>query len=360
MKKMNLGINHKLSSLAKASDEAGILLPEQLAIIYKEKWFKIFVPEENNGLGLSLAEGLAIEEELAKIDGSLGWTVTLCSGATQFIGFLPKEITGEIFQNEKVCFGGSGAITGTATEIEDGYIINGFWKYATGSPYCTHFTANCFIEKNGVPLLNEKGEKIFQSFLFKRDEVKIHKDWNTMGLKATASDSFSVDDLHVSKKRTFIIDGKTATIPGMIYQYPFLQFAETTLAVNMSGMALHFLESFSKLIIEWEQSKKYSDAITERLQDLVEEKRNLLQESRILFYDAVNRSWKILEEENIIPEKLLAEISQLSRNLSRTARNAVAELYPHCGVAATQNGTEINLIFRDLFTASQHYLLNAK
>lgn len=220
---------------------------------------------------MSLPEGLKIEEALARIDGSLGWTITLCSGATQFIGYLPAELSEKVFRNGKVCFGGSGAVTGTAIETEDGYTINGFWKYATGAPYCTHFTANCLIKKNGKELLNKKGEPVYKSFLFTKDEVQIFKDWNTMGLRATASDSFSVKDLKITKERSFIIDPNHSTLPGLIYQYPFLQFAETTLAVNISGIALHFLVLFGKLITGWHQSKKYNDDVINRLGEKLKE-----------------------------------------------------------------------------------------
>jgi alkylation response protein AidB-like acyl-CoA dehydrogenase len=351
-------IKHKLAGSSKIADERGILSDEQLEIIYHEKWFKLFVPKKYGGLELNLPEGLETEEALARIDGSLGWTVTLCSGASEFIGYLPTQLSEKVFINEKVCFGGSGAITGIAIETEDGYIINGSWKYATGAPYCTHFTANCLIQKNGKQLLSKEGEPVYKSFLFTKEEVKIFKDWNTMGLKATASNSFSIKDLKVSKERAFIIDPSYATLPDLIYQYPFLQFAETTLAVNTSGMALHFLAEFERLIALWKQSKKYSDAAINRLEEKLKETKNNLEEHRTVFYETINASWKMLEQNQLISREILDKVSLLSQQLSLNARKTAAELYPHCGVAATQNGTIINLIFRDIFTASQHYLLN--
>ena len=98
-------IKHQLALFSKIADERRILSHEQLEIIYHEKWFKLFVPKENGGLELVLPEGLETEEALARIDGSLGWTVTLCSGATEFIGYLPKTLSEKVLCNEKVCFG---------------------------------------------------------------------------------------------------------------------------------------------------------------------------------------------------------------------------------------------------------------
>ncbi|MCF3110458.1 acyl-CoA dehydrogenase [Niabella sp. CC-SYL272] len=349
----------QLAHFIKEADRQACLTPEQLEIIYREKWFRLFVPRSQNGLELSLPEGLRIEEALAKIDGSLGWTVTLCSGATQFTGYLPPSLTDVIFKDPAACFGGSGALTGIAKETSDGYIVTGSWKYATGAPYCTHFTANCTIEKDGQLLTDEVGTPVYRSFLFTREEVAIQKDWDTMGLRATASERFSVTDLWVPWERSFRIQPEAATLAGIIYQYPFPQFAEATLAVNSLGMARHFLEAVQK----WIQPKLRKEILHASSVNQAWQKWQLadgfLQKLRGQFYAAVDDSWELLSKQGSVPEALLVRVSRQSRLLARFSRKMVADLYPYCGVNATQNGTELNQVFRDIFTASQHLLLNA-
>ena len=164
-----------------------------------------------------------------------------------FAGYIDPVFAKEVFNNKKVCLGGSGAATGTAEVLDSGYFINGLWKYATGTPHLTHFTANCKLQKDGAPLLNDNSEPVVRSFIFKREEVFLHHDWNTMGLKATASHSFEVKDLTVGKERMFIIDAEHCTVQQPLFQYPFLQLAETTIAVNSLGMAEHFLDEVHKI-----------------------------------------------------------------------------------------------------------------
>ena len=126
------------------------LHPGQLDVIYKNHWFNLFVPNEYGGLGVSLIEGLKTEESLAWVDGSVGWTVTLCSGANWFIGLLPPGTAISLFNSEKVCFAGSGRPSGIAKMInDDEYEISGSWQYATGAAHATAFTANCHLEKKG-------------------------------------------------------------------------------------------------------------------------------------------------------------------------------------------------------------------
>src|SRR5882724_11511693 len=232
----------KLRSFSADAESSGSLHPGQLAIIDEQRWFNLYVPRSHGGLELSLPEGLRMEEALAWTDGSLGWTVTLCSGANWFIGFLQPEIAKDLFSDRRSCFAGSGRASGIARITATGYEVTGRWKYASGAPHATAFTANCLLEKDGALLQNEDGSPMMRAFLFLKDEVIVHKDWNAMGMIATASHSFEVRQQQVGRDRCFTIDSHHSFLPQPIYRYPFLQLAETTLAVNSAGMAAHFID----------------------------------------------------------------------------------------------------------------------
>lgn len=324
------------------------LHPDQLKIIYEQNWFKIFVPKYSDGAQLSLPAALELEEALAWIDGSLGWTVTLCAGAGWFIGFIDPAMAAEIFSDEKMCLGGSGNASGIATISDDGFVVNGQWDYATGANAATIFTANCQVEKNGQLLKEDDGSPLIQSFLFKRSEVTIHNNWQRIGMIATASQRFAVNDLHINNNRSFIIKPEAAVLKDPVYQYPFLQLAETTLAVNSSGMALRFAELAKPFIY-----KTGNTALLNSF-DCAEKE---LEEARQIFYRAVNESWQQCVNENFVEKSLLNKVTETSKILASTARKFVDQWYPHCGMFAADPATEINRVWRNLHTASQHRLL---
>ncbi len=87
-------------------------------------------------LNYCLPSALRIEEALAWADGSMGWTVTLCSGANWFIGFLCPEDSHKIFNDEKVCLAGSGRPSGIAKITENGYVTNGSLELCNRRPAC--------------------------------------------------------------------------------------------------------------------------------------------------------------------------------------------------------------------------------
>lgn len=356
---IDIQIEKILKESSERAEANGTLTAEQLAVAYANKWFKIFAPPQYGGLNMSLPEALRLEEDLARIDGSLGWTVTLCAGANMFVGYIAPGLADEIFHDEKICLGGSGAATGSAEVLADGYRVNGYWKYATGAPHLTHFTANCKLVQNGQLLTNENGQAVIRSFIFTKDEVILHHTWNPMGLIATASYDFEIKNRIIPKERMFLIDVKHSNFDDPVYQYPFLQFAETTIAVNSLGMAEHFIDEVQRVFkLKFEEGKINEEKYA-RLQKQLDFANHFLQKNREQFYDLVDQSWEQLATTKTIAHALLERISFLSKGIAKSARELVTEIYPLCGISATQKGTVINRIFRDLFTGSQHSLLSS-
>jgi indole-3-acetate monooxygenase len=341
---------HAIQERSAGAELLGELDPAQLEVIYNKKWFKMFVPQILGGLGYTLPEVLKTEEALAWADGSTAWVVTLCSGAGWFIGFIQPEIALDLCRCEKFCIAGSGSVSGTAILNDTYYAVDGYWKYASGALHATVFTGNCRYG-DGKHTTNKQGESGYGSFLFMRNEVTAEKSWRAMGMRATGSHSFYVNGLRAPLNRHFVIDPRRATRAEPIYQYPFLQLAETTLAVNLSGMAVRFIDLAEKMFQE-------NSALT--LCSVIRTCRNQLNASRNMFFSKVEESWMVLVSEAVIPDKLLLDVSMVSQQLVDQARLQVNILYPRCGVRAAMLDEEINRVWRNFNTAAQHPLFNRK
>ncbi|HEY9001991.1 MAG TPA: acyl-CoA dehydrogenase [Mucilaginibacter sp.] len=327
------------------------LHPDQLAIIYEQGWFKILVPALYSGRELPLPELIRLEESISWADGSVGWVVTLCCGAGWFGGFLDPEKAKAVFSNPRVCLAGSGAATGTATISENGYIINGTWKYASGAHHATYFTANCIIKKGDETLMGEDGGPLILPFIFNSKDVEVFPAWKYVGMMGTGSDAFKVTNLSVNADCCFKIDPMAAVVNGTLYQYPFLQLAEAILAANISGIAIHFMDLCPEIFKEKLSQDKYSEAQKNILKETLTRSHDELEMARLEFYIAVDRSW---DDDN---DQALQAVSSTSRKLAKTARECVDQLYPYCGLQAANPESEINKTWRDIHTASQHSLL---
>jgi len=346
----------KVSELAAISEEIGQLHPEILEQAYRENWFKLFVPEVYGGAGKKLPEVLRLEEELAEADGSLGWTVTLCAGAGWFAGFLDPTLANEIFTDREVCFAGSGAVGGTAIKYDNSYLINGHWKYASGALHATIFTANCVIKNtDGEDILDENGSPQVKSFILKKDEVSIMPGWSYFGLVATGSHAFEVKDLFVPSNRTFEINN-SSHVADETFNYPFLQLAETTLAVNSLGMANHFLKLVEVAFFNRLGLKRYTDQQILFFDHELNRCKEEIKSAKTQFYAAFDESWHQLIHCNLLDEQLRL-VSLHSRNLAHVSRKISDTLFPYCGLEAARKETVLNRVWRDIHTASQHALL---
>lgn len=309
---------------------AEFLSEEVLKWIGEKNYWNLWVPRQLGGLELSLGEGLKVLRDLAKIDGSLGWTVTLCSGANYFTSNLRPQIAQNLVEDSSIIFGGSGGAWGTAVKTDGCYHLNGTWKYATGAPYLTHFTLNAKVV-NGT----EKEEIL--SFLIPAEDVEIINDWNSMGLKATATNSFRVKNKIVSEEFAFVYNRFYQSQP--VFKIPFSLFADLTLLVNYLGMAENYLNEAGQIT---EKTRLNSlENIVGQLNDFITKSAQEIENK--------------LEEEEELTESFEEQIHQKSTKLLALLTNGIIEVYPFLGMRAARRGEVVNQIFRDYFTATQHH-----
>lgn len=345
------------------SIKAKQLTPSQLELIYNHNWFNIWVPKIYSGAEYSFTDGLALLEDLAYQDGGLAWTVTLCSGANMFAGFIEPNKAKAIFQDSKVCFGGSGRAVGRAVWDGESYYLTGMWSFATGAPHLTHFTLNAPIYDGPVQRLDLEGKPVVYSFFVARDQVLVHYDWNTFGLECTASHSFSLDQVKVEASHAFVLAADKRYYDSTLYRIPFMPFAELTLLVNYLGMYRRFLDLSEKYFFEKSKDQfwadKYSKVRFQKLDALQEE----LVAFRAFTQEAALKLWTAAYDNTLVNVNEAAYMALLStqcKDIVEVIRTQVTSIMPLLGIQAAQLENEMNIVFRNIFTATQHSLLNVR
>jgi indole-3-acetate monooxygenase len=332
------------------AEQEGKLHSDQLLAIYENKWFKLFVLERCGGLSVSFPEALVIEEALSWADGSTGWVVTLCGGAGWFAGFINPDVVLELFTDPKLCIAGSGGSAGYADKHGDHYRISGRWPFASGAIHATAFTVNCIVREKGKPVYSKDGSPMVLSFILKKSEVTIIESWNMMGMIATGSHTFEVKEVLIPDNRSFTITPDKTFVSDPIYKFPFLPFAEATLAVNISGMACRFIDLAEAILAV--QVANRSQAGNEMNHSKIK-----LMEARDKFFNCTLQSWEELLLNKAVSHNTSNNIGIVSRMLARTARECVGRLFPYCRLQAAIKNDEINRIWRNIHTAGQHSLL---
>lgn len=375
-----------LRAEAPAAEASGQLTRKQLALFYEQGWFKALAPKKYGGLQWDLSRVVRFEEAIGWAEGSAGWTFTLCSGAGWFGGFMEPGFAQKAFQPKRACLAGSGGVGGHGLKDHAGsfLVVDGYWKYATGAPHATLFTANYLLDKNkGKGKGKGKGKDMkVNTYGFLPAEVTVHNNWTTTGLKASASWAFSVRQVTINPDRGFSIDPDHPFIDAVLYRFPFLALAEATIAANLSGMALHFLEETEKLwksqgkikgssrqLKEGEGPKssdyvRYLDRQSSRWQARSSALHQAVGSLELLLESACqknslkngpNKTWKNITRTKRYAQKS-GQVSKAAQALARECRRIVVDVYGHTGLTGANQETPLNKVWRDFQTGSQHAL----
>lgn len=349
-----------LRSASPEAENKGALTAAQLECIYVQRYLRIWIPQDLGGAEMPLPDAVALLEALCWADGSVGWVVNLGAGANLFAGYMQPDAARKFFTDEKAWAAGSGAITGKAVHRRDGYVLTGSWKYASGSAHATLFTFNAWhTDENGQQLRNAAGEPIFSSFAVSAQQVKIVPDWQVMGLRATSSYDFAVDQVWIPEAHRFDLQHPSPFHEGPLYRFPFLTFAEITTSIMLSGMAYHFLDEFEWLL----QHKKPSgfDRLLGNIPIVAHtwhEIQSLFQQTRNRYYQTLKQVWHDhVSTGALTPDQLLA-MKKAAGELAMVSLQAVEKLYPFCGMTAIYLQHPLNRIWRDIHVASQHQLVS--
>lgn len=329
--------------------------PDVLKTIYDHRLFHLFVPDELEGRMTPLPDAARIFQESARIDGNLGWLVTIGAGGGFFAALMSPDISRRVFARREAVIAGSGMPTGIARQVDGGYIVTGSWKYCSGSTYATTFTANAVIEQgstlqdaHGEPTA-EQGEPEIRSFIMNPDQIEIQQDWNAFGLRATGSHTISAVEAFVPDEMTFSLTETKGYENEPIYRYPFLPFAQVSFAGVAIGIAEHFLEAAESLAVKRGSSSYVFGKLNEY--------QAALQLSVADFYKRVEVSWDELMINGALSDATEAQVTAQSIETAQAALFCGQQLFPLFGLSAAMEDAEINRCWRDLQTACSHALL---
>ncbi len=161
--------------------------------LYESGLFRLKLPHVMGGAEADVLTQLDVLEEVCRIDPSAGWCLMIGSASLGSLGaFLPDDVVCDVFVDGKPpmtvrVF----APFGTAVPVAGGYRLSGRWPFGSGVRHSQWVAAGARV------IGREPGRPLQLRVAVTRSDVKIHDNWQVMGLRGPGSRDFSVQDLFV-------------------------------------------------------------------------------------------------------------------------------------------------------------------
>ena len=200
-----------LAPLVEASademERRAALTDEVAAAIRESGALHLMVPAEMGGDELGIVDDIEVFEELARQDGSVGWSTMAASVSTTFAAIYTSDDVAEgLFGTDReAVLAGQLAPMGRAEVDGDGYVVSGSYRFGSGSDQTTHMLAGCLVFRDGEMVMRPNGMPDVVAAVIPNDHVEFKGNWDVMGLSGTASVDYEVAPIRVGGGEVFSI-----------------------------------------------------------------------------------------------------------------------------------------------------------
>ena len=340
--------------------EAERRLPPGLVEVFLDAGlFHIMLPASLGGPELHPLTAARVVEEIARADGSAGWTVMIAAQNAGLAGFMPRAAAQQIWGPRDIV-GGTARPIGRALAVdrpEPGFTIDGRWPFASGSSHATWFAGECEVFDGDQRRLDARGEGVTRVVFVPREEVVVHDVWFTTGLRGTASNDFSIAGSFVPAARGFQMIVDEPLDPWPLYRALGLVFMNH--GSQAIGVARAALETAREVFLSKRGWGGVALSGQPRIQAVVAEATVLIESARQYLYLAANELWAALQGET--PEPTLAALRARLRLAASHCVDASVEavdlLHRTVGTTGIMTASPLDRQFRDIHTAAAHVMV---
>jgi indole-3-acetate monooxygenase len=187
-----------------AETEAGRRLPPDLVDELRAAGcFQMMLPRSHGGDEVDLVTAARVLEELARADGSTGWTVGIGSAGWLDLCHLPRASFDALYGAGPIVSAGVITPMGTATPVDGGYAVTGRWGFASGCEHADVLYGNCIDTREAE--IASQGPPPMRVAVLPPEDVAIEDTWTVSGLCGTGSHHIAVDDVVVPADRTYAL-----------------------------------------------------------------------------------------------------------------------------------------------------------
>jgi indole-3-acetate monooxygenase len=338
--------------------EAERRLPPMLAQeLMRAGIFRMGVPRAYGGPELDPMSQVRIVEELARIEGSVGW-LSMISSAGSFIGaFVEPAAAQRIFGGFESVVAGQVRPPQRADLVEGGYRLSGTFHFGSGCQHASTIICGCTIYENGEPRRVGRHPE-FRALLVPARKATIVDVWDTTGMRGTGSNDMVIDDVFVPFSDSADMTRRPVT-PSPLYAFPPL------FLVSHAGVPLGIARSAIDFVEEVSQRKRVmpgNNLLREdaQFQETIAWAEAHLGAARAYVYSTLEDLWQTLTEGGRLSPRQRAQYRMMITYSHQSAKQVISTLYDTASTSSIFRSGRLDRDMRDIFTACQHRVVHLR
>jgi alkylation response protein AidB-like acyl-CoA dehydrogenase len=294
-------------------------------------------------------------EELSRHDGSVGWNLFVANSAAIIAPFIPLSAAKTIFDDPRGWIAWGPPNHHTMKAVPGGYRVSGEWHFASGSRQATWMGAHAHvIEPDGSRRLNRFGRPTIRTVLFPKHQATPIEDWDTLGMRGTASEGYRLEDIFVPEEFSGTReDPALRRDRGRLYAFT----TPGLYAVGVSGVALGIaramLDEFIALAKEKTPRGLTRLADMPVIQSELGHREAELGSGRAFLVEILKDAWDNADDLAPIDTEARVRVRLGCAQAIKCAIETADWVYKQAGVSAIFKGTPLERRFRDIHTLSQ-------
>ncbi|MCS5723835.1 acyl-CoA dehydrogenase family protein [Herbiconiux sp. CPCC 203407] len=220
------------------NDLDGRLTPEVEEALAATGIYGMTVPAELGGYEFSPTQVIKAVERIAAADASTAWvTMALQMETGSTAAYLDPAAARELYAHGLPLHAGQGTKPGTAVPVEGGYRLSGSWSFASGMHQATRLQTAALVRETGESLM----------ITVPAGSATLIDNWDVMGLKATGSIDYDLDDVFVPAEHAWPAATMEPRTGGALYRIGIVNLSGLGHAGWALGVARRMLDEMAEL-----------------------------------------------------------------------------------------------------------------
>jgi alkylation response protein AidB-like acyl-CoA dehydrogenase len=323
--------------------------------LHASRLFRMLLPRASGGDETAPALYVAAVEELARHDASVAWNIFVGNSSALIAAYLKPAAIRAVFADPLSIVAWGPPNASRAVAVDGGYRVTGRWDFASGCRQARWMGAHCHVqEADGKLRLNSFGRPTVRTLLFPASEATLLDTWQTIGLRGTASDSYSVNELFVSEAfSTTREDPALRHARGPLYAFTMQGLYAAGVAAVAFGIARAMLSEFIALASRKAPRGLARLADSAVVQADVARAEARLGSARAYLFETLSDIYAHADDVEPIDIADRARVRLACTNAIQAAAEVVDLAYKAAGVDAIFPGSPFERRFRDMHTLSQ-------